>query len=208
MRAYAGTVQDPTLRQLEYAVAVADSGNFGRAATACDVAQPTLSSQIRELEDRLGVTLFERGRHGASVTVDGLAVIEQARKVLAATSELTELAADRQGDIVGDFGIGIIPTMAPYMLPTVVQEVKRRYPRARMRLREERTNDLVSLLEHGGLDLGVLATPVPGTALEVAEVFVDPFLLAVAEDSLYAGDAPVPASMLVGLPLVLLEEGH
>jgi len=198
----------PTLRQLEYAVAIADEGHIGRAAAACAVSQPALSTQLQELERRLGLTLFERGRHGATVTPEGEPVIEQARKVLAAASDLVSVASDRSGDLVGPLSIGIIPTMAPYLLPAVVSEVRRRYPRAQAHLHEVRTDDLLVRLRDGRLDLGVLAGPLRGDDLEVASLARDPFLLALPEDHPLAGEGPLPTGVMAGLPMLLLEEGH
>lgn len=200
----------PTLRQLEYAVAVAEEGNFGRAATACSVSQPALSAQIAELETRLGVTLFERGRNGATVTADGAPVIDAARRALNAADDVVEVAGDRRGELVGSVRVGVIPTMAPYLLPALVRELIRRHPRAEPVLREERTGELVAQLRNGDLDLGLLAAPVPelDDRLTVAELARDEFLLALPEGHPYAGDAPLPSSALAGLPLLLLEDGH
>lgn len=198
----------PTLRQLEYAVAVADEGQVGKAARACSVSQPALSSQLQELERRLGLTLFERGRTGMTVTTEGAPVIEQARRVLADAGDLVRLAADRSGDLVGAVHLGVIPTMAPYLLPVVVQELLRRHPRARPHLHEERTDELLDRLHDGRLDLGVLAGPLDEADLEVRELAHDPFLLALPEGHHLAGEGALPTGVLAGLPLLLLEEGH
>jgi DNA-binding transcriptional LysR family regulator len=151
----------PTLRQLEYLVAVAEQGTFGAAAEAVHVSQPAMSAQIAELEQKLGVTLFERDRRGARVTPEGEAIVTAARRVLAEAGELVRLASDRRGDLVGQLTLGVIPTMAPYLLPTVVREIRRRYPATELRLRELRTAELVAALLDGTLDLGLLAAPVP-----------------------------------------------
>lgn len=200
----------PTLRQLEYLVAVAEQGTFGAAAEAVHVSQPAMSSQIAELEQKLGVTLFERDRRGARVTPEGEAIVAAARRVLDEASELVRLASDRRGDLVGQLGLGVIPTMAPYLLPTVVREIRRRYPATELRLRELRTAELVDALLDGTLDLGLLAAPVPelGRGVEVAELARDPFVLALPEGHPFAGKARLPQSALSGLPMLLLEEGH
>lgn len=200
----------PTLRQLEYVVAIADHGTFGSAAVACGVSQPALSNQIVEVEQRLGVTLFERGRRGAIVTVEGEPVVAAARRVLAEARALLDVASTRQGDIVGDLVVGAIPTIAPYLLPTVVREITRRYPSARLRLLELRTAELVARINGGDVDLGLLAAPVPELdgALTVATLASDPFVLALPDGHPYAGSARLPQSALASLPMLLLEDGH
>lgn len=203
-------MERPTLRQLEYVVAVADHGTFGAAADAMHVSQPAMSSQIAELEQRLGVTLFERDRRGARVTPEGEPIVLAARRVLDDTNELIEIAAARQGDLVGQVSLGVIPTIAPYLLPVVVGEFRRRYPDGELVLREERTADLVESIRSGELDLGLLAAPVPeldGT-LEVVELAHDPFVLALPEDHPFVGRSRLPRSALSGLPMLLLEDGH
>lgn len=200
----------PTLRQLEYLVAVADRGTFGAAAAAMHVSQPAMSAQIAELEQRLGVVLFERDRRGARVTPEGQAIVTAARRVLDEAAELVRLAGDRRDDVVGELSLGVIPTMAPYLLPTVVREVRRRYPAAELRLRELRTAELVDGLLDGTLDVGLLAAPVPELerGVEVVELAHDPFVLALPEGHPFAGSARLPQSALAGLPMLLLEEGH
>lgn len=202
-------MERPTIRQLEYAVAVAEEQHFGRAAQRCNVSQPALSAQVRELERRLGVTLLERGRHGAIVAADAVEVLAAARRVLAETDVLIELSEERHDDLVGTVTLGVIPTMAPYLLPCVVREVRRRYPSSRLILREHRTDDLVAALLRGDLDLGLLATPVEhGGELVVSELAHDEFHLALPEGHPLAGSAELPAGALTSLPMLLLEDGH
>ena len=203
-------MERPTLRQLEYMAAVAHHGTFGAAADAVHVSQPAMSAQIAELEQRLGVTLFERDRHGARLTTDGEAVLIAARTVLDDVDRLVDVAAVRSDDLIGPLHIGIIPTMAPYLLPTVVRETTRRYPSAELHLVESRTADLVASVESGDLDVGVLATPVPevGPSLSVADLARDRFVLALPEGHPYAGRSRLPQRALGSLPMLLLEEGH
>lgn len=200
----------PTLRQLEYLVAVADRGTFGAAAESVHVSQPAMSAQIAELEQRLGIVLFERDRRGARVTPEGKGVVSAARRVLDEAAQLVRLATERQGDLVGELSFGVIPTMAPYLLPTVVREVRRRYPSAELNLRELRTAELAGSLIDGSLDLGLLASPVPELehGLAVAELARDPFVLALPEGHPFAGTERLPQSALSGLPMLLLEDGH
>jgi LysR family hydrogen peroxide-inducible transcriptional activator len=200
----------PTLRQLEYLVAVADHGTFGAAAEAVHVSQPAMSSQIAELEQKLGVTLFERDRRGARVTPEGEPIVVAARRVLDEAHALVLLADDRRGDVVGGLSLGVIPTMAPYLLPTVVREIRRRYPSAELALRELRTAELVAALLDGTLDLGLLAAPVPELerGVDAVELARDPFVLALPEGHPFAGTSRLPQSALSGLPMLLLEDGH
>lgn len=203
-------MEKPTLRQLEYVVAVADHGTFGAAAAAVHVSQPAMSAQIAELEQRLGVVVFERDRRGARVTPEGAEIVVAARRVLDEANELVRLAADRQGDVVGALSLGVIPTMAPYLLPTVVREVRRRYPAADLDLRELRTAELVHAIVDGTLDVGLLAAPVPELehGVESVELARDPFVLALPEGHPVAGSTRLPRAVLATLPMILLEDGH
>lgn len=200
----------PTLRQLEYLVSVDDHRTFGAAAAALHVSQPALSSQVAEAEQRLGLVVFERGRHGATPTPEGEAVLTAARRVLEEAHQLMRVAGDRAGDLAGPLALGVIPTIAPYLLPDVVRETKRRYPGVELRLREERTADLLVSLRAGTIDLALLAAPVPGDAagIEVVELARDPFVLALPDGHPFAGRERLPQSALAGLPMLLLEEGH
>ena len=200
--------QRPTVRQLEYVVAVADHLSFSAAADVCGVSQPALSTQVREVEQRLGLSLFERGRGGVSVPDHAVAVIDAARRAIRAVDDVADAAVDLQGELVGPVRIGIIPTMAPYLLPTLVRELRRRHPRAEPVLTEERTDDLVRRIEVGELDLGLLAEPVPSDTLASKPLAVDEFHLALGEDHPYAGEGSLPSGVLAGLPVLLLEDGH
>lgn len=198
----------PTLRQLEYLVAVAELGGFSRAAEACGVSQPALSGQIQELERRLGLQLIERGRTGATVPPHAVPVLDAARRALRAAGEVVELAADRGDELAGPVRLAVIPTMAPYLLPAVVRELRRRHPRAEPVLIEARTDELVGMLERGDVDLGLLAAPVPSDQLAWRPIADDEFFLAMPEDHPMVGDTPLPAGVLAGLPMLLLEDGH
>lgn len=198
----------PTIRQLEYVVAVAEHKNFSRAAKACGVSQPALSAQIQEVEQRLGTILFERSRSGVTVPSQAEPVIAKARQAIGAIDAVMISAADQSGELIGEFPIGVIPTMAPYLLPTVVADVRRRHPRAQPLLREEQTDVLVRRISRGEISIGILADPVPGNSLEVVEISVDPFHLAMAVDHPLAGREPLGTGALVGLEMLLLEDGH
>ena len=196
------------MRQLEYVVAVADHLSFSAAADVCGVSQPALSTQVREVEQRLGLALFERGRGGVTVPDHARPVIDAARRAIRAVDDVVDAAVDLSGELVGPVRIGVIPTMAPYLLPTLVRELHRRHPRAEPVLTEERTDDLVRRIELGELDLGLLAAPVPSDALAATALATDEFHLAMGEDHPYAGEGPLPSGVLAGLPVLLLEDGQ
>lgn len=198
----------PTLRQLEYAVAVADHLHFGRAAEAVAVSQPGLSGQIHELERRLGVQLFERSSRQVRVTTAGAEVVGRARAVLRDVDELALAAAAHHGTLRGRLRVAAIPTMAPYLLPALTHALHDRWPDATLELTELRTVDLVVAVERGEIDLGLLATPVDTGALHVEVIGSEPFLLALPDDHDMAGTDEVPVSALRDLPVLLLEEGH
>ena len=199
---------EPTLQQLRYAVAVADARHFGRAAQACFVSQPALSAQVRELESRLGVQLFERSSRGVLVTRAGAQVIERARRVLREVDDLCDAAAGAAGGLAGPLRLGVIPTIAPYVLPGAVRRIAEVYPAVELYLREDRTDALVSHLLAGELDLLLLALPLHRAGVEEIPLYDEPFLLAVPEAHPLARRRRCDLAVLAAERLVLLEEGH
>jgi LysR family hydrogen peroxide-inducible transcriptional activator len=200
----------PSVRQLECVVAVADARHFGRAARACAVTQPALSAQIRALEDALGVQLFERSRRGVTITRAGMEVVARARAALRALDDLLEAAQATREPLSGPLHLGVIPTIAPYLLPRWLPEVRRRHPHLALYLHEERTDDLVRELREGRLDALLLALPVPGDDLDCLALFEEPFLLATPASHPLARRrrTRVTESDLEGEPVLLLEDGH
>jgi LysR family hydrogen peroxide-inducible transcriptional activator len=199
----------PTLRQLEYLVAVAEAGHFGRAARACAVTQPALSAQIAALEQSLGVRLFERSRRGARATRAGERVVERARITLRSVDELVALAREAREPLTGPLHLGVIPTVAPYLLPRWLPEVRRRHPRLRLFLHEEQTARVLAGLAEGRLDLGLLALPIEEPGLETFSVGREPFLLAVpAGHPLAKRRTRVGEAEIRGESVLLLEDGH
>ncbi len=196
-----------TLRQLRYLTSLARHRHFGRAAADCAVTQPALSMQVRELERELGAQLVERRPGEVVVTDAGLEVAERAEQILTATRDLVDFARHR--DLLsGPLRLGIIPTLAPYILPRVLPRLQAKYPQLRLEVRETQTKPLLDELVGGELDAALLALPVEGVEVETLVLFDDAFLLAVP-----AGDA-LPARGKVGVAdvdprrLILLEEGH
>ncbi|MEZ4366463.1 MAG: LysR substrate-binding domain-containing protein [Kofleriaceae bacterium] len=198
----------PSVRQLECVVAVAEHRNFRRAAAAVGVSQPALSIQIQQLERRLGVQLFERDRRAVLVTAAGEEVVAQARLALGAVDEVAA-AARRLGEpLVGPLRMGVIPTVAPYLLPAVLPAVRKRFPRLELILREEQTHRLLAGLAAGQLDCALLALPVPGD-LTAATVVREEFLLAAPRgDALLRRRGSVREADLAGHEVLLLEDGH
>lgn len=198
----------PTLRQLEYAVAVDDHGGFGRAAAALFVSQPGLSSQIAELERRLGVVLFERSRSSCTPTTAGREVLERARRVLLEVDDLARSVAVHRDTVVGEVRVAAIPTIAPYLLSSVARRMRRLWPEADLELLELRTTDLVDAVSRGRVDVGLLAMPVDTASLEVTDLVFEPFVLAAAESNPIVEETAITAERLAELEVLLLEDGH
>ncbi len=198
-----------SLRQLQYIVAVADSGGFGRAAAQCHVAQPSLSSQVAHAEAQLGVQIFERSRHGVRVSSAGAVLVEQARRVLGAQRELEEAASHLRNPFHGTFRLGVIPTIGPYLLPDITAILARAYPHLTLVWREDRTLNLVQQIKDGTLDGGIVALESDIDHLEHVPLAWDPFVLAAAPGHPLAGsDKPVSLSALTGARVLLLDDGH
>ena len=196
-----------TLRQLRYLASLARHRHFGRAAADCAVTQPALSMQVRELEREIGAELVERRPGDIALTDTGLDVAQRAEQILAATRDLVDFVRHR--DLLsGRLKLGIIPTLAPYVLPCLLPRLQTKYPALRLEVRETQTKLLLEELARGALDAAMLALPVEGAELETLALFDDAFLLAVP-----AADA-LPARARVGVEdvdqrrLILLEEGH
>jgi LysR family hydrogen peroxide-inducible transcriptional activator len=200
----------PSVRQLEYAVALAEQAHFGRAARACAVSQPALSAQIQALEQVLGVRLFERSRRGVRLKPAGERVVQRAREALRALDELGEAAAQAREPLSGPLHLGVIPTVAPYLLPGWLPHVRAAWPRLRLFLHEERTPRLVAQLAAGELDVLLLALPIARADFESCPIAREPFWLATpAGHRLARGrGGPVAEAELAGEPVLLLEDGH
>jgi LysR family hydrogen peroxide-inducible transcriptional activator len=200
--------QSPSLQQLRYAVAVADERHFGRAAVACHVSQPSLSAQVRELENRLGAALFERTSRGVLLTPAGEDLVARARRVLTEVDDLVG-AADAIADPgVGPMHLGVIPTISPYLVPSLVGEVRRQLPDLELHLHEEQTERLLDRLVDGRIDAAVLALPIDRSGLVSRELYEEPFVLATPVGHRLAERGSCGPEDLTSVPLVLLEEGH
>jgi LysR family hydrogen peroxide-inducible transcriptional activator len=194
-----------TLRQLRYLASLARTRHFGHAAAECAVTQPALSMQVRELERELGVELIERRPAEIALTEIGLDVAQRAERILAATRDLVDFARHRDL-LTGNLRLGIIPTLAPYLLPRVLPRLQRDYPKLRLDVRETQTSTLIDELSAGGIDAVMLALPVEGADLETLPLFDDAFLLAVPAADKLRGR--IKADDVDQRRLILLEEGH
>jgi len=196
------------LRDLRYLVALADERHFGRAADRCYVSQPTLSAQIRKLEEYLGVTLVERQPKRVTLTETGEKIVERARRVLLEADAIVEVAKTERDPLAGPLRLALIPTVGPYLLPHVARPLKRALPRLKLMLYEYQTGPLLEKLRDGELDLGILALPVSVDGLATAELYEEPFTLAVPANHPLAARERVRVADLEGEALLLLEDGH
>lgn len=197
------------LRDLGYLVAVAEHRHFGRAAEACFVSQPTLSTQIKKLEQELGVELIERSPRQVMLTPAGAQVVERARIILGEADDIRSIAKHAQDPEAGSVRLGLFPTIAPYLLPHVVPRLHRRFPALELLLVEEKTEVVLQRLRNGKLDAAVLALPVVDDRLVREDLFTEEFVLAVpADHPLASTDDPVDVSVLATEHVLLLEEGH
>jgi LysR family hydrogen peroxide-inducible transcriptional activator len=196
------------LRDLSYLVALADLRHFGRAADACHVSQPTLSTQIRKLEEELGVALVERAPRQVMLTPAGSDIVERARRVLAEVAQMRETARRTTDPEAGSVRLGMFPTLGPYLLPHVVPGLRARFPRLELLLVEEKTETLVGMLRAGRLDAAVLALPLHDDGLHCEPLFAEPFMLAVPAGHPLADKGELSLKSLAHEHLLLLDDGH
>jgi len=196
------------LRDLRYLIALADLRHFGHAAEACHVSQPTLSTQVKKLEDELGVALVERAPRQVMLTPAGKDIVERARRVLAEVEQMRETARRTADPEAGSVRLGMFPTLGPYLLPHVVPNIRARFPRLELLLVEEKTEMLLNMLRNGRLDAAVLALPLHDDSLEVEFLFEEPFVLALPGSHPLASHRDLRLAEISDQHLLLLEEGH
>jgi LysR family hydrogen peroxide-inducible transcriptional activator len=197
-----------TLRELRYLVALADFGHFGRAAEACNISQPTLSTQLKKLEGTLGVVFFERTNKTLYITPIGRRIVDQARKVLADADALVELSRETAAPLAGPLTLGVIPTLGPYLLPWLLPLLKHAYPDLRLILHENLTDDLIQRLRSHRIDAALLALPIKGEDLETRPLFDEPFYFACPREHPLAQAKTVSDVELRREKLLLLTDGH
>lgn len=197
-----------TLVQLEYIIAVDTYKSFVAAAQRCFVTQPTLSMQVQKLEEDLGVKLFDRSKQPVVPTPIGEEVIRQARVTLAEAEKIKEIIADRKGEMEGEIRIGIIPTVAPYLLPKVLGEFMFKYPKLRLKVWEYTTERIVREIKIGLLDCGILSTPLNQSGVEEQPLFYETFVAYLSKQSPLHKKKAVTATDVLSEKLWLLNEGH
>ena len=197
-----------SLRDLEYLVAVADHQHFGKAAEACHVSQPALSSQIAKVENLLGVKLFERSNRRVVITPDGERVAHQARVVLEEASKIAVVAAPAAEPLCSWLRLGTIATLGPYLMPHLIPDLRKDFPKLQLLLREGLTADLVAFLRAGSLDAVIAAPTFPMDGLKSFDLFWEPFVLAAPKHHRLAQKTSVQVTDLRSEELVLLEDGH
>ena len=198
----------PSLRQLKYLVSVAEHRHFSKAAEACFVTQSTLSTAIRELEQQLGVVIFERNRKSVLITPVGEKLLDQARSILREVEDFVSLARAEKGSLSGEIRLGVIPTIGPFLLPRMLGELRQAYGKLRLYLKEEISSCLAVMLKQGKLDVLVLAFPYPLRDMETVTLFEDEFLLCMPSGHALEKQQSVRQKQLRGESLLLLEEGH
>ncbi|MCQ8278505.1 LysR substrate-binding domain-containing protein [Acetobacteraceae bacterium KSS8] len=197
-----------SLRDLEYALAVAELNHFGRAAERCGVSQPGLSEQIRKLEALLGTPLFERGRGGVNPTASGQLLLKQIAVVVRDARALLEMAHSQTGALNGRVDLGVIPTLGPYYVPLVLRELRRHFPELVLRLQENQTTQLLESLSRFTLDAALVALPVEAEGVIAEPLFFEPFRVLLPQDHALAARERIAVRDLDGGDLLLLEEGH
>ena len=197
-----------TLTELRYIVAVARERHFGRAAEACFVSQPTLSVAIKKLEEELDVKLFERGANEISVTPLGEEIVRQAQSVIEQAQAIKEIAKRGKDPLSGALRLGVIYTIGPYLLPALVKQAIERVPQMPLMLQENFTVKLLEMLRTGELDCAIMAEPFPDTGLAMAQLYDEPFMIAVPSAHAFAKRKSVPAEELKQETMLLLGTGH
>lgn len=200
----------PSLTQLEYIIAVDTYRHFGEAAQKSFVTQPTLSMQIKKAEEELGITIFDRSKQPVIPTDVGIAIIEQARTILRETGKLQEIVSSFQNEVNGSLRLGIIPTLAPYLLPLFVGRFIRKYPNIKLQVRELFTDEMTTALKNDTLDVGILVTPLIDRSIRTIPIFYEEIKIYIHPDHKFHKDykSEIPSDALIGEDLWLLNEGH
>ena len=196
------------IRDLEYLVALAEHKHFRRAADACHVSQPTLSGQIRKLEDELGIILLERTSRKVLFTQSGLLLVDQAKTVLREVKLLKEMASNQGKEMTGPLHVGVIPTIGPYLMPHIVPALQNAFPDLELFLYEAQTHQLLEQLETGRLDCAIVASVRETEPFIEVPLFKERMLLAVAENHPWAKEQTIPMSMLKDHEMLMLDDGH
>jgi LysR family hydrogen peroxide-inducible transcriptional activator len=199
---------DLKLKDLRYLVALADTRHFGRAAERSFVSQPTLSAQLKKLEEYLGVQLIERAPKRVALTAAGEEIVERARRIVEAGEEIVELAKGHRDPLAGRLRLALLPTIGPYLLPNVAAKLRKHLPRLELMLYEYQTDVMLEKLHSGEIDVGILALPVPLDGLTTCELYKEPFTVALPTHHRLSGRSSIRVDDLRNETLLLLEDGH
>jgi LysR family transcriptional regulator, hydrogen peroxide-inducible genes activator len=197
-----------TITQLEYVVAVATYKSFVASADKCFVTQPTLSMQIQKLEDELGVKIFDRNKHPIVVTDIGELIVEQAKSILSKSEQMQELIQSEQNRLSGDFKMAVIPTVAPNILPSLLDTYSKKYPNVRLRVKEMETNQIITALKNNEIKAALLSTPLEDSSLIEHPLFYEPFVAYMHKDEPALAKRTINPEDIVFERVWLLNEGH
>jgi LysR family hydrogen peroxide-inducible transcriptional activator len=198
----------PSIVQLEYMLALEEYGHFGKAAEACYVSQPTLSMQIQKAELELGVQVFDRSTNPITLTEKGKSLLEQARLVVGSHEKLIRIAMSQKDEIAGDFSLGVIPTLAPYMLSWFLSPFSKRYPQVKLSIKEKTTERVIEELERGTLDAALVALPLNHMKISEQPLFNDPFFVYASPGDPLLKKKIIPRNLLNNERVWLLSDGH
>ncbi|PPK86200.1 LysR family hydrogen peroxide-inducible transcriptional activator [Neolewinella xylanilytica] len=197
-----------TLQQLRYLLALDEHRHFGKAARSCFVAQPTLTLQVKKLEDELGVIIFDRSANPVQPTRIGYRIVAQARLVLEEVANLETVVASHSDGMEGVFSVGVIPTLSPYLLPRFIKGFSARFPDTRLRFREMRSEEIIEELRKGSLDIGLLVTPLQERQLREIPLFYEPFLIYASAGEKILERSPLLPDHVNRKDLWILQDGH
>ena len=196
------------LRDLRYLVALADTRHFGKAAARCYVSQPTLSAQIKKLEEYLGVELIERQPRRVALTEIGEQLVARARRIIDDSDELLSMARGQRDPLSGSLKVALIPTIGPYLLPQIAKKLRKQLPKLKLMLYEYQTEPLLRALRAGEIDMGILALPVHADGVDTCKLYDEDFVIALPKGHSLSDKASVKLNDLAGDSLLLLEDGH
>lgn len=197
-----------TLTQLEYIIALDNFRHFVTAAESCNVSQPNLTTQVKKLEDEIGVKIFDRDAKPLQPTTVGSLIILKTRKILKEVSELKEFVLTEKESLEGEFTLGVIPTISPYLLPLFLPEFVKSNPQTKLKIREMQTSEIIQGLQRGTLDIGLLATPLEEKSILETPLFYEPFLLYLPTDHPFLKRTHIIPAMLDTNQILVLDEGH
>lgn len=197
----------PTITQLQYLLSVSETGHFGRAAEECHVSQPSLSAQIQKVEEELGLIIFDRSKKPILVTEAGKRILEQARRVIHEHKQIFNVVHD-SGEIAGDFHLGVIPTLAPYVVPLFVEQFAAKYPKVNLKISEFQTATILRMLHEDSIDGGLLVTPLGDDRLIERSLFYEPFYVFTSKTHAFFKRKTLKETDLDSSSVWLLDEGH